>query len=155
MSNHGLIRLKNSSRANQLDCVISYFFQLHLMLHACVQKFDVTDTVRNFLGTKQGLSYNNWSIPSRIILLKDYYHSRNVTQLCCSIYGIDISSTTIYLFVDKSMNLTRHISYQLIILRSGDTYTHTPNFAWQLDVATCKSFLRCRSDPFFFKFLWI
>ena len=24
------------------------------MLHACVQKFDVTDTVGNFLGTKQG-----------------------------------------------------------------------------------------------------
>ena len=40
--------LKDSSRANQLDCIISYLFQLHLMLHTCVQKFDVTDTVRNF-----------------------------------------------------------------------------------------------------------
>ena len=40
--------LKDLSRANQLDCVISYFFQLHLMLHACVKKFDVTDTVENF-----------------------------------------------------------------------------------------------------------
>ena len=26
------------------------------MFHACVEKFDVTDTVGNFLGTKQGLS---------------------------------------------------------------------------------------------------
>ena len=26
------------------------------MLHACVQKFDVTDTVENFLGTKRGLN---------------------------------------------------------------------------------------------------
>ena len=32
---------------NQLDYVISYFFQLHLILHACVQTFDVT-----FLGVK-------------------------------------------------------------------------------------------------------
>jgi len=29
-------------------CVISYFFQLHLMLHACVRRFDVTDTIGNF-----------------------------------------------------------------------------------------------------------
>ena len=35
---------------NQLDCVISYFFQLHLMLHVCVWRFDVTDTVEFFLG---------------------------------------------------------------------------------------------------------
>ena len=48
--------LKDLSRANQLDCIISYLFQLHLMLHTCVQKFDVTDTVRKFLGTKQGFS---------------------------------------------------------------------------------------------------
>ena len=26
------------------------------MLHACVQRFDVTSTVGNFLGTKQGLN---------------------------------------------------------------------------------------------------
>ena len=26
------------------------------MFHACVEKFDVTNTVGNFLGTKQGLS---------------------------------------------------------------------------------------------------
>ena len=41
--------LKNLSRANQLDCVISYFFQIYLMLHACVEKFDVTCTLENFL----------------------------------------------------------------------------------------------------------
>ena len=39
----------------QLNCVIS-FFQLHLMLYAYVRRFDVMDTVQNFLGTKQGLS---------------------------------------------------------------------------------------------------
>ena len=27
------------------------------MLHACVRRFDVTDTVGKFLETKQGLSY--------------------------------------------------------------------------------------------------
>ena len=28
------------------------------MLHTCVQKFDVTGTVENFLGTKQGRTGN-------------------------------------------------------------------------------------------------
>ena len=37
--------LKDSARANQLDCVISYFFQLHLMFHTCVRRFDVIGTV--------------------------------------------------------------------------------------------------------------
>ena len=32
----------------QLYYVISYFFQLHLMLHTCVQRFDVTGTIGNF-----------------------------------------------------------------------------------------------------------
>ena len=49
--------LKNSARANQLDCVISYFFQPHLMLHAYVRIFDVTGTIENFLETKQGLIF--------------------------------------------------------------------------------------------------
>ena len=40
----------------QLYCVTNYFFQLHLMLHACVRRFDVTGTVGNFLGTKHGLN---------------------------------------------------------------------------------------------------
>ena len=41
---------------NQLNCVINYFFQLHLMLHAYIQRFEVMDTVGNFLGTKRGLN---------------------------------------------------------------------------------------------------
>ena len=41
---------------NQLDYVNSYFFQLHLILHACVRKFDVTGTAQTFLGTKHPLS---------------------------------------------------------------------------------------------------
>jgi len=40
----------------QLYCITNYFFQLHLMLHACVRRFDVTSTVGNFLGTKHGLN---------------------------------------------------------------------------------------------------
>ena len=48
--------LKDSARANQLDCIISYFFQLHLILHACVQTFDVTGTREKKLRTKQGHS---------------------------------------------------------------------------------------------------
>ena len=55
MSNHELIRFKDLSRANQLDYVISYFFQLHLMLHTCVRKFDVTGTVEKILGSEWGL----------------------------------------------------------------------------------------------------
>ena len=44
--------LKDSARANQLDCVISYLFQLHLMLYACVLRFDVKGTIGIFLETK-------------------------------------------------------------------------------------------------------
>jgi len=51
----GKLDLKDSSRANQLDYIISYFFRLHLMFHACVRRFDVTDIVQKFLGTKQSL----------------------------------------------------------------------------------------------------
>jgi len=42
----------DSSSKNQLDYVISYFFQLHLMFHACVRKFDVTGTAQTVLRTK-------------------------------------------------------------------------------------------------------
>jgi len=40
----------------ELDCVISYFFQLHLMLHTCIRTFDVTGTLEKNLGTKRGFS---------------------------------------------------------------------------------------------------
>jgi len=36
----------------QLFCIISYFFQLHLMLHACIRKSNVTSTVDN-VGLRQ------------------------------------------------------------------------------------------------------
>ena len=35
----GKLDLKDSSRANQLDCIISYFFKLYLILYACVKRF--------------------------------------------------------------------------------------------------------------------
>jgi hypothetical protein len=41
-ANHGLIRLKDSSHGFQPNCAIS-FFRLHLVLHACVQIFDVME----------------------------------------------------------------------------------------------------------------
>jgi hypothetical protein len=34
--------LKDSSRNLHAICVISYFFRLYLILHACVQTFNVT-----------------------------------------------------------------------------------------------------------------
>ena len=34
---------------NQLNCIISYFFQLRLMLHACVRKFDMTGVGDRYL----------------------------------------------------------------------------------------------------------
>ena len=40
--------LKDSSHDFLANCVIS-FFRLHLVLHACVARFDVTSTVQNFL----------------------------------------------------------------------------------------------------------
>jgi len=49
-ANHGLTRLKKSSRDFQQNYVISLFFYLHLMFHACVQRFDGMD--ENFLGGK-------------------------------------------------------------------------------------------------------
>jgi len=42
-ANHGVIRLKNSSRDFQPNCVISLFFYLHLMFHVFVQRFDGMD----------------------------------------------------------------------------------------------------------------
>ena len=41
---------------NQLDYVISYFFQLYLILYVYVRKFDVAGTAQTFLGTKRSLS---------------------------------------------------------------------------------------------------
>ena len=51
----------------ELNCVISYFFQLHLMLHACVRTFDVTGTVENFLGTVTG-PYCNQSFARTVVV---------------------------------------------------------------------------------------
>jgi len=40
--------LKDSSRQLQVNCVISYSFYLHLMLHTCAAGFDVTENLENF-----------------------------------------------------------------------------------------------------------
>ena len=55
--NHGLIGSKHSSRNFQPNCAIS-FFRLHLMLHACIARFDVMGTIAFFgfwVGTKHAL----------------------------------------------------------------------------------------------------
>ena len=51
--------LKDSSHDFSTNCVISFFY-LHLVLHACVVRFDVTDTVQKKIWvlrtSKRGLS---------------------------------------------------------------------------------------------------
>ena len=52
--------LKDSSRQLRANCAISYSFYLHLMLHACATRFDVTGNLENFwiLGGIQSLRRN-------------------------------------------------------------------------------------------------
>ena len=50
---------------DQLNRVISYFFQLHLILHTRVWIFDVTYIVRKFLGTKQDFRWTLFYEKSR------------------------------------------------------------------------------------------
>ena len=40
--------LKVSSRQLRANYAISYSFYLHLMLHACAARFDVTENLENF-----------------------------------------------------------------------------------------------------------
>ena len=40
--------LKDSSRDFSMNCAISFFFHLHLILHACAARFDVTGNLENF-----------------------------------------------------------------------------------------------------------
>ena len=40
--------LKDSSHDFSANCVISFFFRLHLVLHACAARFDVTKNLENF-----------------------------------------------------------------------------------------------------------
>ena len=47
-ANHGLTRVKRFLLRFQPNCVIIYFFYLHLMFHTCVQRFDGMD--ENFLS---------------------------------------------------------------------------------------------------------
>jgi hypothetical protein len=42
LSNHGMIRLKKFVSQNTRN-VISYFFSLHLILHVCIQIFDMIE----------------------------------------------------------------------------------------------------------------
>ena len=44
------LSLKDSSHDFSVNCIISFFFRLHLVLHACAAKFDVTVTIQKFLA---------------------------------------------------------------------------------------------------------
>ena len=55
---------KDSSRDLQSNCIISFYFCLYLMFHACATRFDVIKNLKNFLifgETKQGLKLNPWA----------------------------------------------------------------------------------------------
>ena len=41
--------LKDSSHDLQINCAISFYFYLYLMLHACVTRFDVTGNLEKIL----------------------------------------------------------------------------------------------------------
>ena len=40
---------KDTSSDLQLNCTISFYFRLYLMLHTCAERFDVTEKFENFL----------------------------------------------------------------------------------------------------------
>jgi len=41
--------LKDLSRDLQVNCAISFYFYLYLILHACAARFDVTENLKKFL----------------------------------------------------------------------------------------------------------
>ena len=48
--------LKDSSRKLVTSCAISFVISLYLILHACIQTFDVTGILGGTAGTKQALT---------------------------------------------------------------------------------------------------
>ena len=49
--------LKDSSNKLVVSCVINFVISLYLILHACIQTFDVTEFLGVPAGTKQPLNY--------------------------------------------------------------------------------------------------
>ena len=60
----------------QLYCVTNYFFQLHLMLHACVRRFDVMGIVGKFLTTKHALKRIGGTAKGLIGWLPKLWHAK-------------------------------------------------------------------------------
>jgi hypothetical protein len=61
------------SRPFRLNCVISFIFYLYLMLHACVQRFDVMRNLKilaKFLASKRCLMLCQWYSMSRTAQLR-------------------------------------------------------------------------------------
>ena len=54
MSNYRLIRFKSFVAISHPTMQLVFFY-LHLVLHACAARFDVTGTAQNFLESKQAL----------------------------------------------------------------------------------------------------
>ena len=65
MSNHGLIRLKRFISSFTAKLCNWLFFKLHLILHACVQKFDVTGNLENFWELNMALGSGDLELEGR------------------------------------------------------------------------------------------
>ena len=57
MSNYGLISITRFISYESVRLCNWLFFQLYLMLHVCVRRFDIIGTVQKILETKQGQSF--------------------------------------------------------------------------------------------------
>ena len=71
--NYGLIRLKIFVSSFIVKLCNQLFFQLHLILHAYIRRFDVISTVRKILGTKQSLN-----VIEDHDTVHYYYHTRSI-----------------------------------------------------------------------------
>jgi hypothetical protein len=63
LSNHRVTSLKRF--ISQVNCVISFYFYLYLMLHACDLRFDVTESLENFCELNKASIYHSFK---RIVL---------------------------------------------------------------------------------------
>ena len=57
---------KDSSRNLHANCAIGSFFHPHLMLHACIQTFDVTFFAKNFWDLNTMLTFKIWYVAHQL-----------------------------------------------------------------------------------------
>ena len=110
---------------NQLNCVISYFFQLHLMLHACIQKFDVTCTVQTFLGNKRQVCW----LLVEWIYINDKYSQTWITIVPqgCILFFIEPNSISLQLNIVACLT-----KFLIVSIKSWKNILfHINYFHWQ------------------------